>query len=341
MKIKFYNLVLVLYFIIAFIFLYFIGIDSINGFNDIEFFADSVAYEEMYNDKLYKETGLFSVGSNFLGPIVILELTNGNRWLVFFLNCIVLFLTIHLIRNSSFINKKVFVFLLLLNPLVFQSLLFVNKEIFSIISVVLFFLWVDNKKILYLLSAIAFSVLVRWQLVLIFVVLIPVVIYFNDTYLRRWFILISFVISISVAFKLLVGFFGGVIGNFNYYSDLHDGGGLFIVLNQIQTDGFFFLIWLLKFLQISFALSFKIFDIFSFSNFQNDVVIVLSSFSYLMVFLYGLKLRIYSFKNKFFIVFMFLSVFFSLSVIFAPRYFLSVFVFLTLMISLKKGCRRD
>lgn len=339
MKVKYFNFVIFSYFIIAFLFLFYVGFDALDGLNNIQFFADSTTYEKIYFEETYKQLGLFSVSSNYLGPVIILELTNGNRWLVFVFNCILLYISFFILKNLKFINYKKFFFILLLNPLTFQSLLSVNKEIISILVAVLFFLWVTKRSYRYLIFALILSVLVRWQLTVLLIALVPPILFFNSSYQKRVLISILFILSLSIFFKIFSGFFSDVVNNFLDSAHLHDGGGVFVILNQLQLEGYFFIVWLLKFFQISFALSFNIFNIANFSNFQNDVVLVLASISYLSIFLYALKLKILNFNNKYFLILLFSASFMSLTVIFSPRYFLFVFVFLILMVSIKRGSR--
>lgn len=341
MKVKSLNFILFLYFFIAFVFLYFVGYDSLDGLNNIQFFADSQTYEMIYKDGLYNETGILSVSSNFLGPVLILELTSGNRWLVFIINCFSLYVVFYLVKDCRIVNYKMFFFLLLLNPLTFQSLLSVNKEVFSILVSVLLFLWMYRKKTIYIVFALVLSLLVRWQLTLLLVALIPAVLFFNSGVFKRVFISFLFIIALSIFFKFFSFVFNPVISNFNNSVHLHDGSGFFVILNNLQISGYFLFIWMLKFLQMSFGLSVNLFNIFNFNNFQNDVVMVLSSINYLLVFLYGFKLKVYSFKNPLFIAFLFIAVFFSLSLIFSPRYFYFVFVFLMLMVSIKRNSNFD
>src|SRR6185436_6714977 len=77
------------------VFLFFVGIDAIEGRNDFQFFADSNTYHDANSGGLEFAEAI-AVGGNFLGPLLILKLTAANYYLILLVNVVLMFLAARL-----------------------------------------------------------------------------------------------------------------------------------------------------------------------------------------------------------------------------------------------------
>ena len=132
---KFYasksNIVIYLYFIYAFAFLTIWGIDAFEQRIDFDFYADTDTYMEYaYYD--YSISYLISNFPNLIGPLSILKLLGSNYYLVFALNISILMYFVYTVKKYYSLNHLYFVLLMVLSPMIFVSLIGINKEIISV-----------------------------------------------------------------------------------------------------------------------------------------------------------------------------------------------------------------
>jgi len=94
-----------------------------------QFFADSNTYIKTYRGD-GDEGALIRVDGNYFGPLMVLNMFQGNNYLIMVFNCFVFGWSVIRIAQSLKIDSFQVVLLLMISPLTISSLLSVNKEIF-------------------------------------------------------------------------------------------------------------------------------------------------------------------------------------------------------------------
>jgi len=109
-----------------------------------------LTYEKIAREK-HNIIDLVKVNKNYLGPIIIiLKIFNSNRKLVYLFNCFIFILSWFILFKNLRINKFKFLIFMFISPIMFSSLLSVNKEIISMLVIVLLVEYYKNKKIVIL-----------------------------------------------------------------------------------------------------------------------------------------------------------------------------------------------
>lgn len=324
------------YFALAITFFFFLGDAMLNEEIGIRLFADSTTYElEAYALRDLSAIQLMIFNPNYFGPISILRLLDGSRWGVLVLNLLVFTLALSILFKAVELNRKLFVVLLLINPMTFSSLLSINKEIFSLLTISLMIYGIRHKSILASLACLVISVLARWQLGLFVVVLWVLISPLNILRHRRVWTLLLSIIFVSVAYSAMqnVYWFSGVgevamVGAADW-----EGTGMWEWFLQVQNAGGYFLIFPLKVLQAMFGILVYIDKMIDPPElgFYNYVVVMLHALIMLFVLVYVFANKRLNVENNAFYFALLYMLIFAVTPIYAPRYFYPVFVLLCVL----------
>ncbi len=324
-----------LYAVLAIIFFFVAGRDALDGLIDFQFYADSLTYEKAYLENSFNSLSeMVSIGNNYLGPLLLLDAVGGSRFLVLMVNISILFWSIKLVGKGKEPARLGFViFLLFLSPITFFSLISINKEIISMLVMAFMVAWVRRKKLGYVVLCLVCSLFVRWQftifVIMVFVTFSPINFLRNR---RGWYVIIL-LLSLSLAYRLMLGYFSGITDIAEIGGMQNEGSGLYTQFIRLQNQGLYFLIFVPKALHAMYGLIFKADHLLSPVDFYNDFVVTLHCVAAFLVFtLVLLKGRLRLKDDLVFIAVIYCAVF-VLSPIYAPRYFYPVFFLLCLVLS--------
>jgi len=334
------------YFVLAITFFFFLGDAMLNEETSIRLFADSTTYElEAYELRDLTTLQLMLFNPNYFGPISILGLLNGSRWGVLILNLLVFTLALNVFFKVMSLDRKLFVVLLLMNPITFSSLLSINKEIYSLLALSLLIYGIRRHSVLAALGCLVISVFVRWQLSLFVIVFWVLISPFNTLRHRRTLTFLILIVAVSIAYSISqnVYFFStisdyAVVGAADW-----EGIGLWGWLLEIQNAGGYFLIFPVKVLQVMFGILVYIDKMIDPPElgFYNYVVLMLHSLMTLFVLVYDFAKKKLSFSRNAFYMAMIYALIFGLTPVHGPRYFYPVFVLLCILAAEKNIWRDD
>lgn len=334
MKIKKYKLYIFLFVVIAIVGFITLGLPSLTGEISIQTYSDSLTYEYIAKE-YYKDVSFFSVASNVLGPVLVLKFFDYNYVAIFIFNIILLLSSFYLIFKYYNINKKIFLFFIFLSPLIFFSLFNVNKEIFVIFNIALFLVFLKNRKYIIFVFIIPISYLIRWQLSAFFILSLLLII-IDKYFKKRKLLLFLFVLGLSIIYPSIRSLFKDVVDHGNRNNDLMQGSGIFLYLKSIQDlVGGYTLVFIPKLMQINFGLAKRINMLFYFDEFWNYFVLLLHSWASIILTLYVLIKRKFTFKNELIYFAMIYGALFGLTPIISVRYFLPMYLLFAVIASQK------
>lgn len=329
-----YFFFLTLLFLFALFFAKTVGFPSLDGENNTQFYADTRTYEKAYENG--RDIDTFSVDENYFGPLVLLKLTNSDRYLNLLLNFIFFIVSISVLAKTFNFSKLRFVALLCLSPLFFSSLIFVNKEIISFVSLVFLLNHIKNQKLFPLFACIILAFLTRWQLV-VFIAL--TVVYFSKLNIvrsRGYVPILILLASISIVYPLCLPIFSHLNQVAANGALENTGTGLYSWFIQIQNAGGYIIIFPFKALLLMFGMALKPGNMITHQNFYLDIVITLHSIVALIILGLALLKKSAS-KQLLLVVAILYLVFFTLSPIYATRYTLPVYILMCLILA-EKPC---
>lgn len=310
-------------------FLFAVGIDAIEGRNDFQFYADSGTYHEAARGDLVgidSVADVVGIAGNFLGPLLVLRLTGENYYLVLLANAVMMFMSIASISRTLRLDALRLAALLLLNPLTISSLLAVNKEILSLVFVAILLRGFATRSWPLLGAAAVLSVLVRWQLTLVLMLLVALVMPTVAWRGRRRFALLGLLAGLSVLYVLLLPVFEPIRASFDLSVSEYEGSGFYEWLVGWQDIGAYWAVFPLKAAHLLFGLGLRIDRLLAPANLYNDVWQLLHSSATLLMFIALWRARQLRLENDLvFISAIYIAVF-ALSPIYSPRYFYPVYV---------------
>jgi hypothetical protein len=307
------------------VFLYFVGIDALEGRNDFEFFVDSETYHEMVGDGLGFAEAI-AVGGNFLGPLLILNVTSANYYLILLVNVALMFLAVRLMARTLELHEFKLLLVLLLNPITISSLLSVNKEIISLVVLALVIRGFKARSLLAFMLALPLSLLVRWQLTLFVLALLGVTGIWNPLRQHRWLTLAVSLLFLSFLYVKMSLVFEGIQENFDASVAEYEGSGFFEFLVRLQGQGLYWLVFPLKAAHLLFGMGVRFDRLINPTVFYNDVFQVLHSAVTLLTFIALVKWGRARLGNDLVYISAVYILVFAMSPIYAPRYFYPVFV---------------
>lgn len=203
--------------------------------------ADSSTYYKLAQLYDLSSIELVTLGSNFLGPMLILKFTDMNNYFVFTINLLFFTISYICINKYYYIRRYRFLFFLCINPMLLASLLLVNKEIIGLFSMALFACYLVNKSKRYLWMALLFGLLTRWQQSFVFLVFIMLNSKLNPLKHYRKLTLLALVLSLSVLYPPFLSSTLGTVGDAETLARQSDtAGGFAQLLNRLQDHYLFF-----------------------------------------------------------------------------------------------------
>ena len=311
------------------LFLYWIGIDALEGRNTFQFFADSGTYHTVARGDLLGVEGVgdsIGIAANFFGPLLMLQLTGENYYAVMAVNALLLYFSIASISRSLRFDSLRFTLLLLLNPITISSLLSVNKEVFSLVFVALLLRAYSAGSLLSWVAAALVSMLARWQLtvfLIAFTVALTPVNPFRRDRLRTILILL---ICLSILYVQLATVFESIRFTFEQSAAEYEGSGFYEWLQGWQEKGAYWLIFPLKALHLLFGLGLRFDRLLAPTDVYNDVWQLLHSTMTLVLFIALCKKRLFKLQNDLVYISVFYLAIFAMSPIYSPRYFYPLYV---------------
>lgn len=203
---------------------------------------------------------LIALGQNYLGPVLLLRLTEFDNFLVFLVNSSLFLLAYYLLVKAYDLHRIKFALLVLMNPLVITSLLLVNKEIIGLCSIAMFAYYLKRRTIFMLIMATLFGLLARWQTVFVFVVYLAVTCSLNPMRRSRGKTIALLIVGLSVLYPLFFLSLGDVRDADTAARQAVTGFGLITALNSLQDHYLYFLAVLPKILSNLFGNVFRLFD---------------------------------------------------------------------------------
>jgi hypothetical protein len=134
---------------------------------NVTFWADTTVYYEY--ETLPFET-LLTLTGNYIGPVLLLRLLQHSNFLIALFNCAVLIVCYRWTTRMVPVHAGRLALLLAINPMLFASLLALNKEIFALAGMLLYVCGLSTGRRWLALLAIAVSLLIRWPQGLILLV---------------------------------------------------------------------------------------------------------------------------------------------------------------------------
>lgn len=331
----FHLLILTAYLLFSFVFYIYVTEPAMNGATDFRVWADAEMYEvaaDVYDDM----SDLINVAANRFGPVMIVNLLHNNYFYIYLFNCLILLVSIYLIASVGNINSSKLLFYLLINPMLFISLMTVNKEILSLLFIALLLSYLHNSKTIYLLLCLITSFFVRWQLtifLLIYLVLISPLLKINTNRVK---VLSIFIICISALYILASEQLQIVLDAADIFADMDtSGSGLFMRLNEIQSKFGYVFVIIPKILQNLFGSITRISTIFDWSDFYNNFIVVWQSVLFVVItLLLAIKKKIDIHNDTFYLAVVY-CVLFSIAPFVQTRYFFIVYIAFAVLLSEK------
>jgi hypothetical protein len=311
------------------LFLALVGIDALEGRSDFQFYADSNTYHDLARGMLPGVDGatdLITVAANFIGPLLVLRLTGENHYLVLLLNAVLMFASISSISKTVGLDALRLTLVLLANPLTISSLLSVNKEVISMVFIAMLLRALASRSTLWFLAAAGVSLLVRWQLTLVLVMLVGLVLPVPPIGHRRSVVFFGLLVALSVLYIALLPLLEPVRATFELSASEYEGSGFYEWLVGQQETGVYWAIFPLKAAHLLFGMGLRFDRLIAPTNIYNDVWQLLHSTTTLLMFLALWRAgRLRLSNDLVFISAIYIAVF-ALSPIYSPRYFYAVYI---------------
>lgn len=321
--------------IVGWVFLYFIGQDALIGNHPFQFFADSNTYHDIYSGFLVTARGFIGISYNFLGPLLILSATGGNIYLIMVANVIMFTLSLIFICRALDTDPVKSFFIQFISPMTASSLVSVNKEI--IVFPVLAFLITGyrHRSPWLIAAAVAVSILARWQLTAFCLVLIGL--YFVRK-ANRYAILSALLLAISISYYLAQDLLAPVLENVEFSTSSYtEGSGFFETLLDLQNNGLYFLVALVKAAHLLFSMGIRFDLMFDPIIVYNDQITTTYCFVNIVFFLALIANGYGAVRHDLIMISLVYVVVFALTPIYSPRYFYAVTVLWGLALAGAKG----
>ena len=325
------NICILLYLTFAIIVFFTFALPSLNKEISFQLFWDALTYYKLYDDNVEE---LFGISFNYLGPFVILYLTQENFYFIFILNCSLFVFSYKLIVSSLNINRGLFLFFVMISSQTLFALFSVNKEILSFFTLALLVRNLVKFNIFTFCLLLLFALMTRWQL-LLFVVVLYVLLYIDLYYRRRLFMLLCLLIGISVIFPLSDAFLHPIsyglidLGRFSLYQWFVDKG------SQIPLA--YVVIFLPKLFHILFAPLVLYYDLILHPvNFFNNVVQPMFSAAILILVVTALWMKkLFRLSILHYALFIYCILFTITPVGGGPRYYYFAYLLLAVIVACK------
>jgi hypothetical protein len=175
---------------------------------------------------------------NFLGPLLVIAITGKNLIFAFLFNLILFTLTVSKFFKTyeGKIDTGTFTLYLLMNILLFASLLLVNKEIFALVSILLFLVYDKEKDKRILFLSCIFAFFTRWQHLLIYIVYFLFKSKYNPFKRKNLFSIFLLILFINTFYSVFFSRFGDVYSVGTMDAQKEKAGLLIDTLDAMQDN---------------------------------------------------------------------------------------------------------
>ena len=346
-RISLIDVLIFVYLTLSIIFFFLFAKPDINNSTEIAgysaslgMYADHPTYVNFFN-ALDKDAWIYLlIKPNYAGPFIILFLFGDNLNTIFLFNIICLVASLKLISSYLYVNNTLYTILLLINPITFISLFSVNKEIITLISVNLFIIYLANKRIWFLISAILIGFLARKELSLLYIAFYLITLIVKNWHKHILYLSVLLLILFTVSGFFIDRIFNSIEGySTEVETAVTNSGtkGTILILNKIQKDyGYIFAFIPKLFLNLFGSVLSRTYNLFFFEHVYNDIVVWGQSFLFIII--VPKSLTIYKksnhlFTKEMFFIFILLCIFFSYIPVVQNRYFYSGYLILIVLIS--------
>ncbi len=315
------------------LFLLLVGAAALRDQDIFQFYADSITYLNIYDGNLDIAGGsVIGVANNYLGPLAILGLANGNVYVVALLNILIFTLSVASVSRILKLDAPRLAGLLLLSPLTISSLLSVNKEVFFFPFLALALIAHARRSLLFVLLAIAVSVLFRWQLLLFYVLLLGML-HSPRLVRNRTVLIVLLLLAISAIYVIALDWLEPVLSvSEASISDFEGGSGLFEKTLDYQKQGLYFLIFPVRAIHLLFGMGLRFDNMLAPTDIYNDVFVGVHCLVSLILLVVAVRQRRLSLRADLIFASMVFLALFCISPIFAPRYLYPVYVVLAMTV---------
>jgi hypothetical protein len=312
-----------------------VALPVLRGEMRLEFYADTDVYEPLART-MPLSFDLVSVGANLFGPLLVLKVLGGDRFLVYLFNVACLAAAFAVVARTFPVNRLQFLFYLMLTPLMFTSLLSINKEIVAVAATAFFAAYYHSGRRWQLVMGLIASGLVRWQMTLFMVTFMVMASPLNPFRRRRFLSVLLLTVAISVVYARNLTTFEqlnqlALLGAQEYV----EGSGLYGYFLTVQNHYGYFLVFLPKTLHQMLGLLTRADRVTEVEHFfNNDVMFFHSVASLVLLLVVAWRRRIRLDLDPVYIAVVYAAIF-ALSPIFSPRYFLPIYVLLAIAVALR------
>jgi hypothetical protein len=304
---------------------------ALNGSIELRVWADAPSYEDAaanYDDL----SELVTIVNNYIGPVLIIKLLNNDYFYIYLLNCLIFIISYFILSKDANIDSSKLLVYLIINPMLFISLMSVNKEIVSLLFIALLISYLKNKKLTYLVLCFFVSFIVRWQLTLFLLIYLALTSPLINIY--RFKTLCIFVLIISAAYIFISQELGVFEDTANLFADIDTrGSGLFVLLNKVQATYGYYIVVVPKTFQNLFGGITRISSMFDWSDFYNNFIVLWQSI-YLSVTAALLVIRRkFDMNNDIFYLAVVYCALFAISPIIQIRYFFVISIIFAVLLS--------
>lgn len=321
MIVKRAHLNIALYLLASALFFVVVGLPVLRGEIAFQFYMDSLTYHEIAAGMGPSVTA-FSIGGNFFGPVLIVRVLGGSFALIYLFNIAVFMTAFLLAARALGADQRTLAALAMLCPMIFTSLLSVNKEILAILGMTLLVVGLERRRAAYYLLALAAATLVRWQQIVVVLAVLAAVSRINPV--RRWRLatLAVIVLALSIAYPAQLNTFADL----DTIAQLEEsrntsGSGMYNTLLTIQNTYFGYLLVVIpKTLQLYVGHIARWRNITDFSDVANNVVAIFQSAANLLVLSLAAWRRRLKLEHDAVFVAAIYAAIFALTPIFSSRY---------------------
>jgi hypothetical protein len=315
---------------------------SLEGTSTLRVTADSGTYIGLMAALAADPAQLISVGANYLGPFLVLRLTNSDPLAVALFNCGLFLVSYRVIVRSFDLDRRKLVVLLSMNPMLGISLLSVNKEILAFGSAAFLASYLAGGGRGRLVPALILSIMARWQMTLVILILLLVRGRLNPFRRHRGLTLVLMVAAISVLYPpVLRAPLATSLESLFTASQSASTAGLTILFSAIQDHYGFFLVVIPKVLLSYFGNLLRLFDFVvrpdqvDYSDVYNNVVVLGHQVCMAVVFLAAVRKRKLTLASENVYFLAVYSLVFAISILISYRYFFPLYLLVCIEL-----CRR-
>lgn len=331
-------------FFVSFSLLIFVAIPSLNGSIELKFYFDSLTYLrkatefskiEAIDLNLLIEMAI----TNSFGPVILGSITNNNPFLIWFFNFLIYWNCSSYIINKFKLNPKKYHMFVFINLISWISLVTLNKEIFSFLSITLLLSYLKKKNLIKLIFLIISGFLVRWQMVLFLVTVIFTASHIMPFKNKRSFHIIGLLLLLSLTLPLYTLDIRESIEWWREQTlnNRGSGSGLYLYWIQMDTKFLYFLSFPLKLIHLTILnfIQFVLHPSINLSYFHNTAETA-QSFSFIILYFNILRNKQFrTLSNDFTYISLIYLIIFVTVQIYTPRYLFPGYLLLAIMLSSK------